>query len=65
VVPADVAKIFASRKQALIDGSLLPFAGPLKDNHGTLKVSAQASVSIDDLMSLNWFVDGVDASIPQ
>jgi len=64
-VPPEVARLFESRKQALSDGSLLPFAGPIKDNHGALKVAAQSSVSIDDLMSLNWFVEGVDASLPQ
>lgn len=64
-VPADVAKQFESKKQAIIAGDLAPFAGPIKDNTGALKVAAQSAVSIDDLMSINWFVDGVDASLPK
>jgi basic membrane protein A len=28
-VPADIAKLFESKKQAIIAGSLVPFAGPL------------------------------------
>ena len=64
-VPADVAKLFAAKRQAIIDGTLAPFAGPIKDNAGALKVAATASIPIDDLMSLNWLVDGVDGTIPK
>src|SRR5271154_459145 len=62
-VPADVAKVFESRKQAISAGTLLPFAGPIKDNSGAAKVAAGTSVPIDDLMSINWYVEGVDGSI--
>jgi basic membrane protein A len=64
-IPADVVRLFESKKQAIVDGTLLPFAGPLKDSGGVLKVDAHASISIDDLMALNWFVEGVDATIPK
>jgi simple sugar transport system substrate-binding protein len=64
-VPPDVARLFESKKQAIIAGTLTPFAGPIKDNAGALKVPAQGEVSIDDLMSINWFVDGVDAVLPK
>jgi basic membrane protein A len=64
-VPADVARQFESKKQAISAGALLPFAGPIKDNSGVLKVAAGASVSIDDLMLINWYVEGVDASVPK
>jgi basic membrane protein A and related proteins len=65
VVPADVVRQFDSKKQAIIAGSLLPFAGPIKDNSGALKVAAGSSVSIDDLMAINWYVEGVDGKVPQ
>ena len=38
-VPADVARQFESKKQAIIAGTLLPFGGPIKDNSGALKVA--------------------------
>jgi basic membrane protein A and related proteins len=60
-----VARQFESKKQAIIAGSLLPFAGPIKDNGGALKVAAGSSVSIDELMALNWYVEGVDGKVPQ
>jgi basic membrane protein A and related proteins len=64
-VPAEVARLFDSRKQAIVAGSLLPFAGPIKDNAGTLKVEAGSSVSMDDLLAINWYVEGVDGTVPK
>ncbi len=64
-VPADVARVFEAKKQAIVDGTLAPFAGPLKDSAGNLKVDAHGAVSGADLQSINWFVEGVDASIPK
>jgi basic membrane protein A and related proteins len=65
VVPAEVARQFESKKQAISAGGLLPFAGPIKDNNGALKIAAGAAVSLDDLMAINWFVEGVDGSVPK
>jgi simple sugar transport system substrate-binding protein len=64
-VPADVAKLFNEKKQAIIDGKLMPFAGPLKDNTGATKVAAGAVMPVGDMMSINWLVEGVDGSLPK
>lgn len=64
-IPADVAKLFEERRQAIIDGKLHPFDGPVKDNAGAVKVAAGAALAEKDLMSINWFVNGVEGSIPK
>jgi basic membrane protein A len=64
-VPPDVAKQFEAKKQAIIAGTLIPFAGPLKDNTGAAKVNAGTSMSTDDLVSINWYVEGVDGTVPK
>lgn len=64
-VPADVQKLFNDKKQAIVDGKLMPFAGPLKDNSGAVKVAAGSVLPIGDMMSINWLVDGVDGSLPK
>jgi simple sugar transport system substrate-binding protein len=64
-VPAEVARVFESRKQAIIAGTLLPFAGPIKDNNGVLKTESGATISMDDLLGINWYVDGVDGTVPK
>lgn len=64
-VPADVAQLFEQKKQAIADGTLVPFAGPLKDNTGALKVPAGKAMTVDELVAFNWFVEGVAGSIPK
>jgi basic membrane protein A and related proteins len=64
-VPIEVAKVFESRKQAIVAGTLLPFAGPITDNAGALKVPAGSSMTVDAMNAMNWYVDGVDGTIPK
>jgi basic membrane protein A len=64
-VPAEVAKLFEQRKQAIATRKLNIFAGPLKDNKGVQKVAAGAALPQKDVMSLNWYVEGVEGSVPK
>jgi len=64
-VPADVAKLFEERKQAIASGKLVPFAGPINDNAGQLKIKAGSALTDDELMALSWYVEGVEGSIPK
>jgi len=64
-VPADVAHIFESRKQAIVAGTLLPFAGPIKDASGAIRVAAGAALSVADMNAMNWYVEGVDGTVPK
>jgi simple sugar transport system substrate-binding protein len=64
-VPPEIAKLFESRKQAIASGTLLPFAGPIKDSGGALKVAAGAALSVDEMNAMNWYVEGVDGSVPK
>ena len=64
-VPADVAQVFEDRRRDIVDGKLQPFAGPLKDNTGAVRLAAGSVLTHDQLMSINWYVDGVDGSIPK
>ena len=65
VVPPDVVKVFEEKKKAMIDGKLTPFQGPIKDQAGTVKVPAGSTMPLDQLMSFDWYVEGVDGSIPK
>src|SRR5712664_1118273 len=58
-VPADVVRLFEEKKRAIIDGKLLPFAGPIKDNAGATKIGPGSALTHEQLMSINWYVDGV------
>ncbi len=64
-VPADVRKLADEVKQSIIDGSFHPFQGPINNQKGELVVKAGEVVSDADLLGLNWYVEGVEGSIPK
>ncbi len=64
-IPADVAKLFEERKQAIAAGTLDPFTGPIKDNTGKPRVAAGATLPFEQVMSINWYVEGVEGSISE
>jgi basic membrane protein A len=64
-VPAEAAKAFEARKKAIIDGTFTPFQGPVKDQSGAVKVAAGSTMPLADLMSMNFYVEGVDGSLPK
>ena len=43
-----------------LDGSYNVYAGPIKDQSGAVKVAAGSTLSNDDILGLNWLVDGVE-----
>lgn len=65
VVPPDVAKIYEEKKKAITEGKFVPFQGPIKDQSGALKVAAGAALPMDQVMGINWYVQGVEGSIPR
>jgi basic membrane protein A and related proteins len=64
-VPADVVKLVDAKKAAIASGSFDYFDGPIKDNAGNVKVAAGAKMAIPDLMSINWYVEGIEGSVPK
>lgn len=64
-VPAAVAKMFEEKKKAIISGKLIPFAGPIVDQSGVTRVPAGKEMPLNDLMSLNYYVQGVEGTIPK
>jgi simple sugar transport system substrate-binding protein len=64
-VPDDVRKLADEVKQSIIDGSLHPFQGPIKNQKGELVVKAGEVISDKDLLGLSWYVEGVEGSIPK
>jgi simple sugar transport system substrate-binding protein len=63
-VPSATRALIETRRKSIIDGSLKPFAAPLTDNEGHLRL---AKGSLDDaaIGAMNWFVEGVVGSVPK
>ncbi|MBB4652070.1 basic membrane lipoprotein Med (substrate-binding protein (PBP1-ABC) superfamily) [Aminobacter niigataensis] len=58
VAQAVADKVVAAR-QAIVDGKLQVYAGPLKDRDGKERVPAGAVLSDADLWAMDWYVPGV------
>lgn len=65
VVPADAAKLFDEKKAAFAAGTAVPFTGPIKDQSGAVKVAAGVQMPMKELMSMNFYVQGVEGTIPK
>ena len=64
-VPQEAAKLFETAKQGIISGDLKLFSGPLKDSTGKLRVPAGKVMSNKELMAIDWYVEGVEGSVPK
>ena len=64
-VPADVIEAADAIETGIVDGSLHPFAGPINNQAGEEMVAEGEVISDEDLLKMDWYVEGVQGSIPQ
>ncbi len=64
-VPADVKQLVQEKTAAIKSGKLHPFSGPIKDQHGKVKVAAGSTHSDGELLGMSYFVEGVQGTIPK
>ena len=65
VVPADAVKAFEEKKKAITDLSFHPFQGPIKDQSGKIRVPAGSVLPMKDLLSMDFYVEGVEGNLPK
>ena len=63
-VPADVVALGKKVEEAIRSGKLHPFAGPAKDRGGKLRIPSGSHASDGELLGMDWFVEGVQGSLP-
>lgn len=64
-VPQEVRDLVASEKARIVDGQWDVFAGPVSNQKGDVVVPEGTTMSDADMLSMNWFVEGVEGDIPQ
>ncbi len=64
-MPEDVKKMAEETEAAIRDGKLHPFAGPIYDQEGKLRVKKGEVLSDQELLGMNWYVKGVDDKLPK
>lgn len=62
-VPDDVQQLVEQKKQEMMDGTLHPFAGPIKDQAGNVIFEAGKIPTVEELESADFLVEGVIGSI--
>ena len=65
LVPQNVRTVVEVFSEAIVDGAFDPFEGPIYDQQGNLRVDIGEKLSDEELLSMNWFVDNVEGSIPE
>lgn len=64
-VPEEVQELVEQKRQEMINGTLHPFAGPVKDQSGTVRIEEGVIPTVDELEMTDYLVEGVIGSIPQ
>jgi simple sugar transport system substrate-binding protein len=62
-IPDQVRQEVAAAEAKIEAGTLAPFAGPIKDQSGAVKVAAGKSLTDPEILNLNWLVEGVQGSL--
>lgn len=61
--PAGAAEKIAEYEAKIKDGSFNVFQGPIKDQTGAVKVEAGKIMTDAEILSFNWFVEGIEGKI--
>lgn len=64
LVPDDVKALVETEKAKIIDGNWDVFCGAVTNQDGVVVIPEGECMSDADMLSLNWFVDGVVGTIP-
>jgi len=64
-LPTNTQKAVMKSFDDIKSGKLKPFTGPIYDNQGNLVVKAGHSLTDEELAGVNWYVKGIDATIPK
>lgn len=64
-VPADVKTLIADKQKAIVDGTFDVFTGPIVDQAGAAKVADGKKLTLEEVLGMNWFVKGVEGTIPK
>lgn len=61
-VSEETIALIEQRQQELIDGEYYEFEGPLLDQDGELRVPEGERLTLEDILAMDWFVEGVIGS---
>jgi len=63
MVPEETKQLVEQEKARIISGEWDVFYGPLKDQNGEVKVAEGQKMTDDEMLAMDWFVEGVEGKI--
>jgi basic membrane protein A and related proteins len=64
LVPVETQKLVDFMKRTIAGSAYHPFTGPIYDNNGALRIESEQTAGHDMILSMNWFVNGVEGKLP-
>ena len=64
-VPADLVQRALDKRAAIAAGELHPFTGPVNKQDGSVWLKAGETADDGTLLGMNFYVEGIEGSIPQ
>jgi basic membrane protein A and related proteins len=64
-IPSDVQQLVYTKREQFIQGTAHPFDGPVKDQNGVVRVSKGKVLDDRGQLEMNWYVEGIEGSIPK
>jgi simple sugar transport system substrate-binding protein len=64
-MPVEVAKLAAATVEKIKSGTLHPFQGPLRNQAGELVLKEGERLGDDKILSMDWYVEGVEGKLPK
>ena len=60
-MPAEVKDAAEKVRMGIMDGSIHPFTGPIKDQKGEMKYADGAKATDEEMLKMDWYVEGVQS----
>jgi simple sugar transport system substrate-binding protein len=64
-IPVEVQQLVNAKRDEFIQGTAHPFDGPVKDQKGVVRVANGKVLEDRGQLAMDWYVEGVEGSIPQ
>ena len=64
-IPADVVKLAEDTRKGIIAGTIHPFEGEIRDQAGKVRISAGKRADDGLMAGMNFYVQGIDGTIPK
>ena len=65
LIPEDVQKAADVVKAGIVDGTMHPFAGPIKNQAGEVVIKEGETMEDGALLGMDWYVEGVQGKLPK